>query len=125
MEKAERAYLSARALIELGDADGACNRAYYAMFDAAKATLLALVDGPHIGVGKTHAGLLNSFSEHLVKTEIVSRETGRLLKRAEEIRLIADYRNHSVELSDAQEIVEQSEQFVTAMRLLIQAKFKS
>lgn len=39
--KAERACLSARALLDLGDVDGACNRAYYAMFDAARAALLA------------------------------------------------------------------------------------
>lgn len=41
---------------------------------------------------------------------------GRLLKRAEEIRLVADYKNDSVELADAAEIVEQAENFVAAMR---------
>ncbi len=35
--KAERAIESAKLLHEAGDVDGACNRAYYAMFDAAKA----------------------------------------------------------------------------------------
>lgn len=37
MDKAERAAASARVLLDAGDADGACNRAYYAMFDAARA----------------------------------------------------------------------------------------
>lgn len=41
MAKADRACASARALLVLGDVDGACNRAYYAMFDAARAALLA------------------------------------------------------------------------------------
>ncbi len=41
MAKAERACSSARALLDLGDVDGACNRAYYAMFDVARAALLA------------------------------------------------------------------------------------
>lgn len=41
MTKADRACLSARALLDLGDMDGTCNRAYYAMFDAARAALLA------------------------------------------------------------------------------------
>lgn len=41
MSKAFRACASARALFELNDVDGACNRAYYAMFDAARAALLA------------------------------------------------------------------------------------
>ncbi|MFZ4625083.1 MAG: hypothetical protein ACOYNF_12705 [Rhodoferax sp.] len=38
--------------------DGACNRAYYAMFDAARAALLAshAPVGPELG--KTHSGLI-------------------------------------------------------------------
>ena len=41
MAKAVRACASARVLLELDDVDGACNRADYAMFDAARAALLA------------------------------------------------------------------------------------
>ena len=41
MAKASRACVSARLLLDAGDVDGACNRAYYAMFDAACAALLA------------------------------------------------------------------------------------
>ncbi|WP_337689593.1 hypothetical protein [Mycetohabitans sp. B46] len=40
---------------------------------------------------------------------------GRLLNRAEEIRLVADYKDESVALGDAQEMVEQAEAFVAAM----------
>lgn len=50
MAKAIQAAASARVLLEIGDADGACNRAFYAMFDAARAALLA---SGH-DVGKTH-----------------------------------------------------------------------
>lgn len=38
--KANRALASAKLLLDSGDVDGACNRAYYAMFDAARAALL-------------------------------------------------------------------------------------
>jgi uncharacterized protein (UPF0332 family) len=41
MAKAVRACESARVLLGLGDVDGAANRAYYAMFDAARAALIA------------------------------------------------------------------------------------
>ena len=41
LEKATRAASSAKLLLDTGDTDGACNRAYYAMFDAARAALLA------------------------------------------------------------------------------------
>ena len=37
MVKAKRAISSAKMLLDDGDIDGACNRAYYAMFDAAHA----------------------------------------------------------------------------------------
>ncbi len=37
MAKANQALASAKLLLDTGDADGACNRAYYAMFDAARA----------------------------------------------------------------------------------------
>lgn len=36
MAKARTASKSARAPLDLGDSNGACNRAYYAMFDAAR-----------------------------------------------------------------------------------------
>jgi len=36
MAKADTACSSARTLLDLGDVDGAANRAYYAMFDAAR-----------------------------------------------------------------------------------------
>lgn len=120
MTKAERACASARALLDLGDVDGACNRAYYAMFDAARAALLTSGAPVRPDIGKTHSGLITAFSEHLIKNGPVSKEMGRLLKRAEEIRLVADYKDDSVELTDAQEMVEQAEVFVSALR----AEFK-
>ena len=116
MAKAERACSSARALLNLNDVDGACNRAYYAMFDAARAALLASGAPVRPEIGKTHSGLMNAFSEHLIKNGPVSKDMGRLLKRAEEVRLVADYKGDSVELIDAREMVEQAETFVSALR---------
>jgi uncharacterized protein (UPF0332 family) len=57
MAKAERACASARLLYEAGDAEGACNRAYYAMFDAARAALLTSGAPVRADIGKTHGGL--------------------------------------------------------------------
>jgi uncharacterized protein (UPF0332 family) len=37
MQMADLALASARLLLDAGDTDGACNRTYYAMFDAARA----------------------------------------------------------------------------------------
>ncbi|MEO8409318.1 MAG: HEPN domain-containing protein [Propionivibrio sp.] len=116
MTKADRACASSRVLLDLGDVDGACNRAYYAMFDAARAALLAFGAPVEPDIGRTHSGLVSAFSNHLVKNGPVSRDMGRLLNRAQEIRQIADYKGDSVESSDALEMVEQAETFVTAIR---------
>ena len=116
MSKAVRACASARALLDLDDVDGACNRAYYAMFDAARAALLASGAPVQPDIGKTHSRLIAAFSLHLVKNGPIPKEMGRLLKRAEEIRLVADYKGDSVEFDDARQMVEQAEVFVDAMR---------
>lgn len=117
MSKAVRACASARVLFDLSDVDGACNRAYYAMFDAARAALLVSGAPVQPDIGKTHSGLITAFGLHLVKDGPISKEMGRLLKRAEEIRLVADYKGDSVELSDAREMIEQAEMFIEAMRV--------
>ena len=60
--------------------------------------------------------MIAAFGLNLVKNGLISRELGRLLKRAEEIRLVADYTGDSVELDDAREMMGQAERFVEAMR---------
>ncbi len=112
MAKAVQAAISAKVLLDTGDADGASNRAYYAIFDAARAALLA--SGHE--VGKTHKGVLNAFSDRLVKNGPLPKELGRLLKHAETFRYVADYQGDPVELGDAREMVTQAEAFVAAMR---------
>ncbi|PUE31564.1 HEPN domain-containing protein [Limnohabitans sp. Jir72] len=118
MGKATQAVASARVLLDLGDEDGACNRAYYAMFDAAQAALLESGVPAPDALGKTHRGLINTFSAYLVKDGPVSKELGRQLKRAEEMRLVADYNGESVVQADAAELVLQAEAFVLAMQRL-------
>ena len=59
LEKATQAAASARLLLESGDMDGACNRAYYAMFDAARAVLLASEAPVGPEVARTHSGLIS------------------------------------------------------------------
>lgn len=44
------------------------------------------------------------------------KDIGRLLKRAEEIRLVADYTGDLIEPNDATELVGQAELFVGVMR---------
>nr|WP_288118127.1 HEPN domain-containing protein [Thiomonas sp.] len=116
MAKTAQAAESARALLERGDADGACNRAYYAIFDAARAALLAAGHD----VGKTHRGVLNRLQRPtLVKDGPMSKEAGRLLKHAEAFRYVADYSDNAVDLTDASELVRQAETFVATVRSML------
>ena len=115
MAKAERAAASAKLLLETGDADGACNRAYYAMVDAARAALLATGAPVEAEIARTHSGLISAFSLHLVKPGRVPLELGRALNRVEEIRLIADYKGDAVEREQAVWAVDQASAFVKAI----------
>jgi len=123
MLKADRACLSARILFDVGDIDGASNRAYYAMFDAATAALLSS-DAPidRENLAKTHGGLISAFGKYLVKEDKVQKKLGRILIDAFEVRQMADYNGSSVELVDAQKIVEDAEAFVSEMHEFIAAQ---
>jgi uncharacterized protein (UPF0332 family) len=120
MAKAERAAESARLLLDAGDLDGACNRAYYAMFDAAKAALFASNTPVQPEEVRTHSGLISAFSLRLVKPGRVPVELGRALNKVEELRLIADYRGDSVDTEKAAWAVEQAKAFVEFMQAVVE-----
>ncbi len=116
MVKAENALASAKLLSDAGDIDGACNRAYYAMFDAAKAVLLATVPTIDPQIGKTHNGLISAFGLHMVKTGLVSVDLGRALNRAQNIRQIADYTGDEIEPEDVLALLQQASEFVQTLK---------
>jgi uncharacterized protein (UPF0332 family) len=68
MRKADQALMSARQLLNAGDVDGTCNRAYYAMYDAASTT-------------KTHRGLIAAFGQFIVLAGHVPAEPGSALNQ--------------------------------------------
>jgi uncharacterized protein (UPF0332 family) len=118
MTKAVRAAESAKILLDTDDKEGACDRAYYAMFNAARAALLASVAPVEPDIARTHSGLISAFSLHLVKTGRVPVEYGRALNRVEELRLIADYRGDPIEQEQAAWAVNQAQIFVQIMQAM-------
>jgi uncharacterized protein (UPF0332 family) len=113
MDKATRALASGRLLLADGDIDGACNRAYYAMFDAARAALSFTESGISGATPpKTHAGLISAFSLQLVKPGILPTDLGKNFNRAAEIRFIADYTGDEVAPEKAAWLISQAEEFV-------------
>ena len=121
LAKAETAVTSAQLLLNAGDNDGASNRAYYAMFDAARAGLLAIAPDAKVETIKTHNGLITVFSQRFVKTGKIPVELGRNLNRVEEIRLMADYKGDSVDAEAATWAVEQAGIFLQSIRDVINA----
>ena len=76
----------AQELFDLGYFDDATSRAYYGMFYAAKAALLS------IGIDtKSHAGVLNQFSQHFIKTQKLDKRYGRMLALVMQARETSDY----------------------------------
>lgn len=115
MRKARRTRAAARLLLANNDTEGACNRAYYAMHDAAHAALWA-ADVEALGsVIKTHGGLASIFGQELVQTGKVSIEHGRALGHVQKTRLLADYSADAPADIDAQEAIALAEAFVEAM----------
>ena len=117
MRMAGRALASAQLLLTANDAEGACNRAYYAMFDAANSALIyADPDRPATRF-KTHRGLIAAFGLHLVQGNFIDASHGNALNRVEKLRLLADYTGEPVSQEDAEWAVTQAKAFLAAVRL--------
>ena len=86
MLKAARACTSARALLELGDIDGACSRAYYAMFYVLQALML----DRNLSYSK-HSGIIGAFGKEFVKTGIFDSRFHRYVLSAFNLRNAGDY----------------------------------
>jgi uncharacterized protein (UPF0332 family) len=112
-EKAQAAARGAQLLLQAGNADGAVNRAYYAMFDAAQ-PVLASID-PKLAEGKTHASIIRRFSLHVIKPGFISADHGRFLNEAEDLRLAADYEAEPTGVDEALLTVERMEAFLAAV----------
>src|SRR5260370_28553520 len=116
LERAQRAVESAKLLLDAGDVNGACNRAYYAMFDAARAALIATQKPPESEAIKTHSGLISASSPHLVKTGHASLELGKSFSKVADIRLVADYSDEEVSPDRAEGAIEHAGALVGATR---------
>ena len=86
IEKAENCIKSAQNLIEIGDFDGAVNRAYYGIFWSV--TCVHLLDGNHF---KKHKESIGIFNRDYVNTEIFPKSFGRRIHNVADARNDSDY----------------------------------
>jgi uncharacterized protein (UPF0332 family) len=112
--KANDALRSAKLLLDAGDPDGAASRAYYAAFDAVRCALRERAGLAHDGSRK-HSTMIEQFSRHFVLTGIVSRDLGRRLNRAFELRAMADYSDDPISEIHAKEAIDTAERIIVAI----------
>ena len=106
---------AARVLLDSGYPDYAASRAYYAMFDAAEAFL----EGKGLWYSK-HSAVVSAFGKEFAATGLVPTDYHRSLKRAEELRHVADYGPRKfVEPDKAREQIERAERFLDLARQMI------
>jgi len=116
IRKAEAALSGARVLLNSGDSDGACSRAYYAMFDAAHAALFAVRAEDVAAPIKTHNGLVAKFGQHVVEAGHLAAEHGRDFNKVQNLRELADYSGDPVDIDKAAWAIERAEAFVAAVK---------
>lgn len=107
----------ARALFDLGR--GACSRAYYAMFNMARALLLTRGFEPE--ATKTHRTVLQSFSNEFVRNGPFAKDDGRQLQRAAEARHLADY-SGNVRRDDAEQVMAALDRFMNTAKAILSEK---
>ena len=87
LDLAEQALSDATYLIAGHRLKAATNRAYYAMFHVALATLATA----NVKPPKSHSGTINLFGRHFVTTGRVEKRFARFLRDAANLRMDADY----------------------------------
>lgn len=109
--KAHEALSDAEVLLENGSAEAVINRAYYAVFSAARAALLSKDETP-----TTHSGVIRRFGYHFVRGGAIREEIGEILATAESLRGQADYDAFSdFDRDEASELAADAVRFVEAI----------
>jgi uncharacterized protein (UPF0332 family) len=117
--KAQVAARSAQLLLENGDTDGAVNRAYYAVFGAARAALATV--RASLATSKRHGTIYRRFDKHLVQERAFDPSLGRaFLARQRRARQAADYETGQVNEATARTTVGEMESFLAAIEPILE-----
>jgi uncharacterized protein (UPF0332 family) len=121
MIKAKRNLDSAAILLEHDDPESACNRAYYAMFNAARAALWT-AGTQELAMSKTHSGMIAAFGQYLAKPGHIDSEHGRKFALESKRRLVSDYEGMPISYTDADEAIGNATRFVDAVSTYIEGR---
>ena len=118
IERARDALASAQLLFEAGHLAGAANRAYYAFFHAAQATVakFAGIDPRRL---KTHSGLRRLFDLHIVTPGLINKDVAAHFSSVESTRLVADYGDEPLQREEIDASIQRARAFVDACAELL------
>jgi len=118
IERAFAALEQAKGNLQMGYLEITANRLYYAAYYAASALLIA----NEIRV-RSHEGCIGQFNLHFVKTEVVSREMGKLFSKLFDMRLTGDYSDR-FDLTEADVVpnIQPTEEFIIKVTDLAKQK---
>ena len=103
-------------LLKSGKTKGACNRSYYAVFDATRAALESVgVDTRRI---ESHKTLHDQFYLKVVQEQgnEIDRQTAKAFTRTQQLRKLADYKGGRPSGEQALESVEKAHEFITGVK---------
>ena len=114
LREADRFLTAARVLLESNLPENSAGEAYQAMFSAARAAL-----SEFDREARTHRGTWTLFDQLLVQPDAFERRLRDAARNAEELRYESDYRLGGASQEQAERVLEEAMEFVTA----IQARF--
>ena len=119
LAKAEETLETAKRDMNAEDYASANNRAYYCIFHAMRAVIA--LDGEDY---KKHSAVIARFTMNYLKTEILSREYGKLISNASLIRNRSDYEDFYIcSIEDTQKLVEGAEGFLRSVTAYLQQRY--
>jgi uncharacterized protein (UPF0332 family)/predicted nucleotidyltransferase len=115
MQSARQRLRAATVLLEADEPRAAISQAFYAFLDAADAALVAR------GIRtKSHAGTIDLFNQHFIKTGLVEAQYSEWFKRIRKDRLEADYERMRVFTeAEGRLALERATQFVDVVETLL------
>lgn len=121
IERSKKRLAEAETLLRNKLPEGACNRAYYAAYEAMLATLAAT----GVSTASSHKGNRVLFYQHVVNAGRIKRDVAAAIGRTEEARLLADYTGENIRADAAETAVSQAREFVAAVEKILASSTKT